>query len=589
MPYIFHYDHNFVFVDGSKNGVYCQTFSPAATTKPIFLPGRESGEYSAYLSEDHKLYVATMPDEYHLNYFTLDNNKFNRNSLVRGGSSNYKLSNPLIYTINNKPNIIYLSNKVQGGVYDFVFQNLASPEVTTLYSLFTKPQNVKYYVHDMDVYIFYIENGPTTELRALKVTPTDVIPISYVQSQMPITDYSIYLDGDDVNITYVTETYGKYQLFFSNPAQNVVNNITTTITPPKPVIFNYFHALWINAIIDKKLNMLISMDGGRTFSMPVPCSYQTNLCRSKFYSENEGTLVADEIFATIASKMKLCIVGKVDVDHIHSDNAIAPELELLLEALLMGIRQSNGTTSQITQQQLEQLKQLQQVQEQMQHQQIQPERSRVLIQEEDKLDPDLNNMRLPTGFNKRRGESQPMKRQAPRSQNNNQQNNQMHGQMQSSQHRSQMQGGQVQAQQPYRQKQTSSRSQMQRGNMGVGQPLSQNDYAMRGRAEEAMQQREAAQGIQTQAEAPMQDTAAQQALAEDAMMQQIMTQPQSNVQPQMQNGMQGNMQQPNMNQNIQRPTRPMQTDSTQAQQKNINPKNVFVDSDLGGWDLPPMV
>ena len=85
--------------------------------------------------------------------------------------------------------------------------------------------------------------------------------------------------------------------------------------------------------------MYISVDQGITFSLPVPCSLQNNIHLCHFQSPTTHSLVAQELYASISSTFKLCTIAMIDIDGLHSEVGIAPELELLLEGFLFASRQ----------------------------------------------------------------------------------------------------------------------------------------------------------------------------------------------------------------------------------------------------------
>lgn len=342
MPYSFYYNHTFSLVDSTpKNGVFCQFFSSAHSPKPIQIQFQGTKEYSAHMDEDGKLYVAAMPDASHLNYYVLENNRFTKSSLISNTSSNYDLSSPIIYTLNHTPYIIYLSHQTHSDAYNFVSENLSQPNLTTLLTTYQPPEHIKYFTTPSGIYIFYIFFDQIYYLNALYITPQSSKVVTFLTSSDPISDYSICIDDTTIHITYVTELHGKYQLFYCNTDHYTIIPLAITQYPSRPVVFCYYHALWINAIIDHKLHMFISMDEGITFSLPVPCSFQNNIHPCHFQSLSDNSLVAQELYASISSTFKLCTISAVDIEHFHSDTIIAPELELLLEGFLVVSRQSS--------------------------------------------------------------------------------------------------------------------------------------------------------------------------------------------------------------------------------------------------------
>ncbi len=340
MPYAFYYNHTFSLIDSTpKNGLFCQFFSSSHSPKPIQLQFQNTKEYSAHMDENGKLYVAAMPNASHLNYYILENNRFSKSSLISNTSSNYSLSSPIIYTLNHTPYIVYLSHQIHSNIYNFVSENLSHSNLTTLLTTHQAPESIKYFTTPSGVYIFYISFEESYCLNALYITPHSSKVLTFITSNEPISDYSICIDENIIHITYVTELHGKYQLFYYNTNHHTVVPLATTQYPSHPVVFCYYHALWINAIIEHKLHMYISVDQGITFSLPVPCSLQNNIHLCHFQSPTTHSLVAQELYASISSTFKLCTIAMIDIDGLHSEVGIAPELELLLEGFLFASRQ----------------------------------------------------------------------------------------------------------------------------------------------------------------------------------------------------------------------------------------------------------
>lgn len=339
MPYIFSSNRMFYLIDSTpKNGVFCQIFSSNYSPKPIQIQFQGTQEYSAHMDHTGKLYVAAMPDTSHLNYYSFENNRFIKNTLVSNSSSNYTLSSPMIYTLQDTPYITYLSNQAHSSAYNFVQENLIQSQLTTLFTSYSLPEHIKYFTTPDATYIFYITFNETYHLNALHITPNAVTTTTYLKSSQPIVDYSICFDEQILHIAYVSELHGKYQLLYFNTDTQNIMSLATTQYPPQPVIFCYYHALWINAVIEHKLQMLISIDHGQSFSIPVTCSLQNNIHRCHFLTHKSSSLVACELYAAIGSSLKLCTIAMADVEHFHSDTTVSPELELLLEGLVLASR-----------------------------------------------------------------------------------------------------------------------------------------------------------------------------------------------------------------------------------------------------------
>ena len=346
MPYIFYSNRLFTLIDStSKNGVFCPFFSQGYSPRPIQIQFQGTQAYSAHMDPTGKIYVAAMPDSTHLNYYVYENNRFTKHTVVSNSSSNYTLSSPMIYTLKETPYITYLSNQAHSSSYDFVQENLVQSNFSTLLTTSIPPQHVKHFTHGDAIYIFYILFDQIYSLNVLRITPNETTSITYLKSSQPIVDYSVCFEEDILHIVYVAELHGKYQLlYFNTHAQNIVS-LALTQYLPQPVVFLYYHALWINAMIDHKLQMFISMDQGQHFSIPVTCSLQNNIHRCHFLTYKSSSLIAFELYAALGSSLKLCTIAMADVEHFHSDTSVSPELELLLEGLVLASHSSSPIIS----------------------------------------------------------------------------------------------------------------------------------------------------------------------------------------------------------------------------------------------------
>lgn len=334
MAYLFHHHQRFILIDETtKNGVYCQFFSPHAS-KPLQIAPPSSKAYCSFMDEQDQLYVAVMPDAFHLNLHLLDNNRFTKKSLIANTSSNYTLSDPMLYAVGGKLSIAYLSHQANTSVYHFVQENIDSPDLNTLYTLSTPPTKIKCFSpNDETTYIFFITHEENYCLFALEITPHQTSLIKYLTSPVPIVDYSICLHHHTMHITYVVELHGKYQLCYFNNLSSYITAVMTTLTPPHPVVFCYYHALWINLQLEQEVQLLLSMDQGHTFSLPVSSSLQNGIKRCYFSTDRPALLTAHELYASVTSSLRLCTIAMADFYHFHSDTFMTPELELLMEGL----------------------------------------------------------------------------------------------------------------------------------------------------------------------------------------------------------------------------------------------------------------
>lgn len=344
MPYIFHTNRYFSLINATpKNGVFCQSFSPSSS-KPIPISSQYTTDYSAHMDTNGKLYVAVMPDAFHLNYYIYEGNRFARNSLISNANSNFILTSPIIYTLQNTPYIVYLSHQAESTSYNFVQENLYNPQLITLLTCHTQPSLIKSYITPYQLFVFFITHDEGYHLNVLQISETQVTSSVYLNSPQPISDYSVCIEEDTLHITYISELHGKYQLSYFNNYSNQITPLVTTQYPCYPVIFCYYNIIWINALINHKLQMIISIDNGKTFSLPAPCSIQNNIHRCYFLTHTTSPFIGQEIYASITSYLKLCTLSMIDFPRFHTDTVISSELELLLEGLLLTIESASSST-----------------------------------------------------------------------------------------------------------------------------------------------------------------------------------------------------------------------------------------------------
>lgn len=350
MPYIFHTKHALILIDSSpKNGVFCQTFSSSSNPKSVQIYPQHITDYSAHMDESGKLYVAIMPDASHLNYYTYEGNRFNRHILIANTNSNYTLSSPILYSLDNNPYIIYLSHQNHSTTYNFVQENVTHSELSTLFVCNSQPTLIKSYMTQSNLYIFFITYDNTYHLNALQINSTGSFAMTYLSSYHPIVDYSICIEDTDasnppcIHIAYVSELHGQYQLGYFNTHSAQITPLMTTQYSTSPILFCYYNMIWINALINHKLQMLISIDHGQNFSLPAPCSIQNNIHRYYFSTPHSSPFIGQEVYATTTSTLKLCTLAMIDLPHFHPDTVIPAELELLLEGLLLSLDTASTT------------------------------------------------------------------------------------------------------------------------------------------------------------------------------------------------------------------------------------------------------
>ena len=334
MPYLFHSNKRFTLIDhSSKSGLYCQFFASHAS-KPIPIANATIKDYCSWQLPHASLYVATLSENASIQLQTLENTHFTKPQLIAQSTSHYTLSDPLLYELDSNMYLTYLSHQHQTNSYSFIQYHIATSQMYTLFSTELSPSQIKHvYVSPLLSYIFFVIPSNQYELYALELTPTQTTLRLCLSSSVPIVDYSICYHHEMLHIAYVAEMHGKYQLSYYNSMTGIATPILTSLSSCQPIIFHYYHSLWINVIIDKSLHMLLSVDQGKSFSNPVRTSLQNNLKRCTFNTDDKSHLCASELYISLGNTLRLCTLAMVDIYHFHFDAAVPPEVALLLEGL----------------------------------------------------------------------------------------------------------------------------------------------------------------------------------------------------------------------------------------------------------------
>ncbi len=336
MSYLFNYNNNFSIVENnSKYGVFCQLYNHTGISRPIQIHTSNSADYNAATDNSGNLHVITMPTKYQLSYFSYENGHYTKKTLVENTTEAYAFSNPMIHALGNEIHVFYLSNRTGSNAYSIVHQTLNSPSVETLLDTNCALQTIKSFTYDGSIYIFYMIQHDNYLLNCLKITGSEKQEITVLASKVPVCDYSVCISENHIDIAYVAELHGKYQLVYYNYQNMTANAICHTISPSYPVIFWYRGYLWINYLEDSKLYSLLSIDNGNSFSAPVLSSIQNNTGRYYFMTNKECTLRCTELYASVGNTIRINPVFTIDLDHIHPDSKVPLELELLLEGLTL--------------------------------------------------------------------------------------------------------------------------------------------------------------------------------------------------------------------------------------------------------------
>lgn len=344
MPYLFDTPNGFTLIHSTaKNGVFYQSFtSPPYKSKPIQIFAQSPTSYSACMDATNRLHVAILLDAFYLNYYSYENNHFEKNTLASNPNSNDMLFAPTIYNLSGQSSfsIAYLSHQMHTEVYNFIVENPYKHQQSVLLTLSTCPYFIKSYTTFQALWIFFITSDTYYHLHALHITDSEAHFCTYLNLNEPIIDYSICIAEDFVHVTYVSELNGKYQVSYFNTHYRKLTHLLITNTPCYPTVFSYYNMIWVHMMINRQLQMMLSIDDGQSFSTPTPCSIQNNVYRSFFFTQRDSPFIGQELYASIGSTLKLCTLALIDFPRFHLDTHIAPELELLVEGFLLSLENS---------------------------------------------------------------------------------------------------------------------------------------------------------------------------------------------------------------------------------------------------------
>lgn len=287
-------------------------------------------DYSAHLTDDGKPEMVILSDAAHIYYYTYAGTQFTKTLLVTG-ENNVVLKYPFLYTQDHISHMVYLSRQPSKSQ---LIHHIIGQETTRVLATFEQsPTSIKYYQTPDALYCFYLLKEDSYSLNCIKIEDDHITTLCYLQSEKAIADYSICIYEGNVHACYVLEASRHYQLYYIHPISHHITPLTSSPTPMAPALFYYYHGIWINTLIDNKLHVLLSVDTGQNFSIPVPCSMQNHLQRCFFNSPSSNYLSAQEVYLSLDTKLRLCVISTIDIEGFHEYSYLPIELEMLLEGL----------------------------------------------------------------------------------------------------------------------------------------------------------------------------------------------------------------------------------------------------------------
>ena len=306
MPYLFHYKNGFYMIDyNQRSGLYAALPAPGKTTKIYALHPSKSLGYSCALDNKGLLHIITLTDTSHIYHLALDTTYHSKLQLVANASVNYSFSWPMLCSLYDELHMVYISHQSGLEDYHFIYQNLSSSGLDTLLTVDTEPTLVKSFTSETALYIFYLLKSTSYELHCLTLSNKGAADALLLEAGVPITDYSVSIVNEQIALCYVLERHGKYELSYYHTGLSAPVVLYTSTYPLQPAVFEYYDGLFINTVIDHKLQTFYTPAKNDFFMEPAIASLQNNLQRYFFKSYSVPSLYACEVYAT--TSIPFCI------------------------------------------------------------------------------------------------------------------------------------------------------------------------------------------------------------------------------------------------------------------------------------------
>ena len=341
MSYICYTHDGFAHLDSSvRGGVFCKLFSSSGRYKLYTLQSGSTTHYSMGMDNSYNLQILCVSQGTQLCLYNLNGSQFQKKIISTADEGNYFI-NPYIYLHNNDMNIIYISH-TNNSEYSIYHQNLEEGIPRLVGTLPRSPLELKYMFSNGSAYISYINPTDLGNINIIKVNPSiranelNISTYKLLSIPQPIENYSFYLLNNVFHIVYVTKTNDSYNLYYTNSSNpNSTNLLSSSNSPMSPIIFYYLNGIWINTFINNKLHTILSMNFGKTFSVPVNTSLRNNPKKATFIAHGLKYLTANELYIISDHHLKLCTISSIDFEGLHPSTTYPTELELLLEAFLL--------------------------------------------------------------------------------------------------------------------------------------------------------------------------------------------------------------------------------------------------------------
>ncbi len=338
MSYVCYNNDCFIFLDASiRGGLFCKFFYPSGKVKSYTLQPSSTSHYSMALGTLGEVNIVSVYNGTSLYLYNFIGSQLNKKLIASAPEGGYFI-HPYIYLHNNSMNIIYISY-TNGSEYSIYHQNLEDGTPHLIGTLSDLPLEVRYMTTHNCAYISYINPTEPTNINIIKVDPSlrssqiDVSTFTLFSHSDPITDYSLLVLENTFHISYVIKKDDIYNLYYKCGSYNLY--LSSSNSPISPTIFYYLNGIWVNSIIDNKLYTMLSMNMGKSFSIPVLSTFRTNPKKSTFIYHNLKYLSANELYVCTDHSFKLCTISSIDFEGFHPNMSHPVELDLLLEAFLL--------------------------------------------------------------------------------------------------------------------------------------------------------------------------------------------------------------------------------------------------------------
>ncbi len=328
-----------------KSGLYSQTLSSSGLSRPIIINRSNTPNYSATIDHNQDLHIITQPTQEQIIHIHYKDNNISRSIILEDPKAIYNFSN--LYTVYLKEHIhlFYTANQPIGNSCELIHHILFQEnkiETSPILSFPSHSLGFRYLAHDDCIFLLYGEMSAQYLLRFIMYQDGKWSkPTAVASSTFPIDDFQFCISSSGhIHVVYIQEKYGRYHLIYKKYENNIWSDETvlhSTASTINPSIFCYHRGLWVNFLDSGHLQMILSMDGGNTFSKNVDCSLQTHeLERCHFVSAPNSlpsSFNCNTLYASLTYPIRTGIISNIDMINLHPDIKPNTELELFLDGV----------------------------------------------------------------------------------------------------------------------------------------------------------------------------------------------------------------------------------------------------------------